>query len=169
MRVTRTKTASGFAIETHAKLTFSIFVVGTVNYSASSRSEYENGVLQEYEMNGKVRDKTPFSSIKKVANGYKLHMQARNVDVDDIYPNKITATFLRLYFEEPHGVVEIFSENTGELAEISPQGGGEYATEINGNDWVLRYRNGKLVEAEFDGMVDYTLVLDQPEPNRHSD
>ncbi len=156
-------------ISSKADLAFSIFPFGKIAYMAKSHSSFADGHLNEYRMVGKVRDKTPTATILKAPNGYQVDINTRSVQKKHLLQKPIRDTFMQLYFAEPMDLDSIFSENTGEFIAIKKESVGIYSLEINGNSWRLFYQKGELVEAEFDGFFDYTLVLDRAKSNGKSD
>lgn len=61
----------------------------------------------------------------------------------------VTYSVISLYFSEPKGLTNLFTERIGEVYPLKPLGDGKYEYKIpNGDKNVYIYKNGELVETE---------------------
>ena len=65
------------------------------------------------------------------------------------HPTEVKYSVISLYFSEPKGMKQLFTERIGEVYPLTDLGSGRYEYKIpNGDKNVYVYKNGELVETE---------------------
>lgn len=107
---------------------------------------YKDGILVssycKNEIDGEVDN---YASINWDGTKYNITNEKKKLT----YPTAVKYSVISLYFGEPKGITNLFTERIGEAYPLKDLGSGKYEYKIpNGDKNVYIYRNGELVETE---------------------
>ena len=160
-------------------------VIGTITIV---KTQYNNGVTYKLESKITAKYVLEFNIVGKeksiFRNGELVYSHVyRKVNkkiktdheimyVNDIYKSgeedldikAIQGNLIKLYFVEPIGVQEVFSDNMKKMVDITALGGGKYKIEFSKNKFnILHYQNGRCVKIEAtSALFDVDLIVVTP-------
>ncbi|MCX7743309.1 MAG: hypothetical protein N2167_01965 [Flavobacteriales bacterium] len=122
------------------------YVLGKIDVDHKTSVTYKDGVLQESflrtDKNGEVDQ---FCSVSYDGNTYKIQTEKEKLS----YSKPITASVVTLYFKEPLGLTEIFSEVFGKMVPLSEIKPHTYSIKLpDGKKNTYKYEKGIVVEVE---------------------
>jgi hypothetical protein len=87
--------------------------------------------------------------------GFRRYKRERNGAKDVIKKNRITFCSIDLYFKEPVGITQVFSNMYAEMLQLKPMNFGIYEliSPDNKNNSIYTYENGKLISIEAQTIV----------------
>lgn len=122
------------------------YVLGKIDVDHKTSVTYKDGVLQESflrtDKNGEVDQ---FCSVSFDGHIYKIQTEKEKLS----YSKPITASVVTLYFKEPIGLTEIFSEVFGKMVPLTEVKPHKYSIKLpDGKKNTYTYENGIVVEVE---------------------
>lgn len=129
--------------ETQSKINY---LLGEISIDHFARATYKNGKLQEaymrQEKNGKLET---YCSVSYDGKCYHVTNDQGKSTCYDV----ITLSLTKIFFEEPDGDTQIFSESLGKHIPIKKIGEHTYeATLPDGGKYTYYYENGKMVKMD---------------------
>jgi hypothetical protein len=122
------------------------YVLGRIDVEHKTSVIYKDGVLQESflrtDKNGEVEQ---FCSVSYDGQTYKIQTEKEKLSL----ASPITASVVTLYFKEPVGLTEIFSEAFGRMVPVTEIKPHKYSIKLpDGKKNTYTYEKGILVEVE---------------------
>lgn len=122
------------------------YLLGKIDVDHKTSVTYKDGVLQESflrtDKNGEVDQ---FCSVSYDGHTYKIQTEKEKLS----YSKPITASVVTLYFKEPIGLTEIFSEVFGKMVPLTEVKPHKYSIKLpDGKKNTYTYENGIVVEVE---------------------
>lgn len=122
------------------------YVLGKIDVDHKTSVTYKDGILQESflrtDKNGEV-DK--FCSVSYDGQTYKIQTEKEKLSLS----RPVTASVVTLYFKEPVGLTEIFSEVFGKMVPVTEVKPHKYSIKLpDGKKNTYTYENGVVVEVE---------------------
>jgi hypothetical protein len=122
------------------------YVLGKIDVDHKTSVTYKDGVLQESflrtDKNGEVDQ---FCSVSYDGQTYKIQTEKEKLTLS----RPITASVVTLYFKEPVGLSEIFSEVFGRMVPVTEIKPHKYSINMpDGKKNTYTYENGIVVEVE---------------------
>ena len=107
---------------------------------------YKDGKLLSSYCKNEVNDEVDnYASINWDGSKYTV----TNEKGKTTYPTAVTYSVISLYYDEPKGITNLFTERIGAAYPLKDLGSGRYEYKIpNGDKNVYVYKNGELVETE---------------------
>ncbi len=134
--------------------TSTTFLFIPIHVESEVTATQKNGVLLEGTAyrNASRKSSDVIATVTKI--GARLYKRERNGVKDKIKNLRITFCVVDLYFKEPVGVKQVFSNMYAEMLQLKRMKNGIYQliTPDNNNS-LYTYRNGKLISIEVDTLV----------------
>jgi hypothetical protein len=107
---------------------------------------YKDGMLVSSYCKNEINDEVDnYASINWDGSKYNITNEKRKFT----HPTAVNFSVISLYFSEPKGLKQLFTERIGEVYPLTDLGSGRYEYKIpNGDKNVYIYKNGELVETE---------------------
>ncbi|MCG9910767.1 MAG: hypothetical protein MH137_05635 [Flavobacteriales bacterium] len=107
---------------------------------------YKDGILVSSYCKNEINDEVDnYASINWDGSKYNITNEKKKFT----HPTQVKYSVISLYFSEPKGMTQLFTERIGEVYPLTDLGSGKYEYKIpNGDKNVYVYKNGELVETE---------------------
>lgn len=107
---------------------------------------YKDGILVSSYCKNEINDEVDnYASINWDGSKYNITNEKKKFT----HPTEVKYSVISLYFSEPKGMKQLFTERIGEVYPLTDLGSGRYEYKIpNGDKNVYVYKNGELVETE---------------------
>lgn len=137
-----------YVLESHSSVDY---LLGKIKVDHVTRCTYKDGVLQNSYVRNDKNDKVEYySSISYDGTTYNITNEKGKKTMSE----PVVFAICHIFFSEPVGKTEVFSDRFGEYVPLRKKG--DHAYEItfpDGDKFVYYYENGKIVKADLPSPV----------------
>lgn len=146
-RLAVTAIASTNGIRYHADGLVMIHLLGEKSMKTLINSTYQDNLLTESSFLDQVNGKTKHDArVIREGTGYRIQV---NEELSRLPNRRISYSAASLYYQEPVGISEVFSERHGQFCKVRPVGNHTYElTQPDGRKNRYRYARGACQEVE---------------------